>query len=53
MKVAASRKDDREANDLVDLLQLGRLAEEWSAPPDLRGTRRAGVGSDTGARRRR
>src|SRR5262245_52254236 len=28
--------DERDANDLVDLLRLGRLAEAWIAPPELR-----------------
>ena len=28
--------DERDATDLVDLLRLGRLAEAWIAPPELR-----------------
>jgi hypothetical protein len=27
------KNDERDANDLVDLLRLGRLAEAWIAPP--------------------
>ena len=30
------KNDERDANDLVDLLRLGRLAEAWIAPPELR-----------------
>jgi len=30
------KNDERDAADLVDLLRLGRLAESWVAPPDLR-----------------
>lgn len=30
------KNDERDATDLVDLLRLGRLAEAWIAPPDLR-----------------
>jgi transposase len=30
------KNDRRDAEDLVDLLRLGRLAESWVAPPELR-----------------
>jgi transposase len=30
------KNDERDAADLVDLLRLGRLAEAWIAPPDIR-----------------
>ena len=30
------KNDERDANDLVDLLRLGRLAEAWIAPPEVR-----------------
>ena len=30
------KSDERDAEDLVDLLRLGRLAESWIAPPELR-----------------
>jgi transposase len=30
------KNDERDANDLVDLLRLGRLAEAWIAPPTIR-----------------
>jgi transposase len=30
------KNDEREAADLIDLLRLGRLAESWIAPPELR-----------------
>lgn len=30
------KNDERDAEDLVDLLRLGRLAESWIAPPELR-----------------
>jgi transposase len=30
------KTDVRDANDLVDLLRLGRLAEAWIAPPEVR-----------------
>ena len=30
------KNDVRDANDLVDLLRLGRLAEAWIAPPEIR-----------------
>src|SRR5947209_6880523 len=30
------KNDERDANDLVDLLRLGRLAEAWIAPPETR-----------------
>lgn len=30
------KNDERDATDLVDLLRLGRLAEAWIAPPDVR-----------------
>lgn len=30
------KNDERDAGDLADLLRLGRLAEAWIAPPDLR-----------------
>jgi transposase len=30
------KNDERDANDLVDLLRLGRLAESWIAPPEVR-----------------
>jgi|SRR5688572_6439627 transposase len=30
------KNDERDANDLVDLLRLGRLAEAWIAPPEIR-----------------
>ena len=30
------KNDVRDANDLVDLLRMGRLAEAWVAPPPLR-----------------
>ncbi|HEY5272598.1 MAG TPA: IS110 family transposase [Acidimicrobiales bacterium] len=30
------KNDERDANDLVDLLRLGRLAEAYIAPPELR-----------------
>src|SRR5207245_2685724 len=28
--------DERDARDLADLLRLGRLAEAWIAPPEIR-----------------
>lgn len=31
------KNDECDATDLVDLLRLGRLAEAWIAPPELRG----------------
>src|SRR5436305_1154791 len=31
--------DERDANDLIDLLRLGRLAESWIAPPEVREVR--------------
>ena len=30
------KNDERDATDLVDLLRLGRLAEAWIAPPEIR-----------------
>ena len=30
------KNDTRDAEDLADLLRLGRLAEAWSAPPEVR-----------------
>ena len=33
------KNDERDANDLVDLLRLGRLAEAWIAPPEIREAR--------------
>lgn len=30
------KNDERDANDLVDLLRMGRLAESWIAPPEIR-----------------
>ncbi|MDP9419667.1 MAG: transposase [Actinomycetota bacterium] len=30
------KNDERDAADLVDLLRMGRLAEAWIAPPELR-----------------
>jgi transposase len=30
------KNDERDAADLVDLLRLGRLAEAWIAPPEIR-----------------
>jgi transposase len=33
------KNDERDATDLVDLLRLGRLAESWIAPPELREAR--------------
>ena len=30
------KNDERDANDLVDLLRLGRLSEAWIAPPEIR-----------------
>jgi transposase len=30
------KNDERDANDLIDLLRLGRLAEAWIAPPEVR-----------------
>jgi transposase len=30
------KNDERDAADLVDLLRLGRLAESWIAPPEVR-----------------
>ncbi|HWC11963.1 MAG TPA: IS110 family transposase [Acidimicrobiales bacterium] len=30
------KNDERDAADLVDLLRLGRLAESWIAPPEIR-----------------
>jgi transposase len=33
------KNDERDANDLVDLLRLGRLAEAWIAPPAVREAR--------------
>jgi transposase len=30
------KNDERDATDLVDLLRMGRLAEAWVAPPELR-----------------
>ena len=30
------KNDERDATDLVDLLRMGRLAEAWIAPPELR-----------------
>lgn len=30
------KSDERDATDLVDLLRLGRLAEAWIAPPEVR-----------------
>jgi transposase len=30
------KNDERDAEDLADLLRLGRLAEAWVAPPELR-----------------
>ncbi len=33
------KNDERDAEDLVDLLRLGRLAESYIAPPELRGLR--------------
>ena len=33
------KNDERDATDLVDLLRLGRLAESWIAPPEVREVR--------------
>jgi transposase len=33
------KNDERDASDLVDLLRLGRLAEAWIAPPEVRDLR--------------
>ena len=33
------KNDERDATDLVDLLRLGRLAEAWIAPPEVREVR--------------
>jgi transposase len=33
------KNDERDANDLVDLLRMGRLAEAWIAPPEVREVR--------------
>ena len=33
------KNDERDANDLVDLLRMGRLAEAWIAPPEIREVR--------------
>ena len=33
------KNDERDANDLVDLLRLGRLVEAWIAPPEVREAR--------------
>src|SRR5262245_16717969 len=33
------KNDERDANDLVDLLRLGRLAEAWIAPAEVREAR--------------
>jgi transposase len=33
------KNDERDAADLVDLLRLGRLAEAWIAPPEVREVR--------------
>jgi hypothetical protein len=30
------KNDERDATDLVDLLRMGRLAEGWIAPPEVR-----------------
>jgi transposase len=30
------KNDERDANDLIDLLRMGRLAEAWIAPPEIR-----------------
>lgn len=30
------KNDERDATDLIDLLRIGRLAEAWIAPPQLR-----------------
>ena len=30
------KNDERDATDLADLLRLGRLAESWVAPPEVR-----------------
>ncbi len=30
------KNDERDARDLADLLRLGRLAEAWIAPPEVR-----------------
>ena len=30
------KNDERDANDMVDLLRMGRLAEAWIAPPEIR-----------------
>jgi transposase len=30
------KNDTRDAEDLADLLRLGRLAEAWIAPPEVR-----------------
>src|SRR4051812_19978376 len=30
------KNDERDARDLADLLRLGRLAEAWIAPPEIR-----------------
>jgi len=30
------KNDERDAGDLADLLRLGRLAEAWVAPPEVR-----------------
>ncbi len=34
------KNDERDANDLVDLLRMGRLAEAWIAPPAIRELRK-------------
>ena len=33
------KNDERDATDLIDLLRLGRLAEAWTAPPEVREVR--------------
>ena len=33
------KNDERDATDLLDLLRLGRLAESWIAPPEVREVR--------------
>ena len=33
------KNDERDATDLIDLLRLGRLAEAWIAPPEVREVR--------------
>src|SRR3990170_3498630 len=33
------KNDERDANDLIDLLRMGRLAEAWIAPPEVREVR--------------